>query len=167
MAQQSTQALSSDKFLTVAANMLHRALLEAGRTRGKQIFRELDSGRTVGLVEVEMEDQSRARFAMNLDSSEFRGRLNFSAFRASLEMLVHNIAKVLREEQAIPRFNSQADDGSLIFGITGVTVDEGQPNVMVLGMQPVADGTTILRLMYLDPDQFARRSDGGEAAQTS
>ena len=44
----------------------------------------------------------------------------------------------------------------MIFGITAVTVEDEQPNVLVLGTKADEEqGSVMLRLMYLDPAQFA------------
>ena len=43
----------------------------------------------------------------------------------------------------------------MIFGITAVTLEDDQPNVMVLGADTADQGNEVmLRLMYLDPSQF-------------
>ena len=43
----------------------------------------------------------------------------------------------------------------MIFGVTAVTVENNQPNVMVLGANTADNQAAVmLRLAYLDPDQF-------------
>ncbi|MEZ5567967.1 MAG: hypothetical protein R3E54_06465 [Halioglobus sp.] len=153
--------MSHEQFLLVAANLLHRALVAPARTRCKQVYRELAQGRVLALSTVELEDKSTARFGLSLDTSEFRGRINFGAFRASLETLIANIAAHLKAEKPVTVFNADERPDSLIFGITGATLEDQQPNVLVLGCEPQADGeVTVLRLMYLDPAQFEARAAG-------
>ena len=161
MAQPQTHSMPHDRFLLIAANLLQRALLAPTRTAAKQLYRELAEGRTVALSSVELEDESTARFALALDASEFRGRLNFGAFRASLETLIANIAAHLQAEKPVTVFSSAERENALIFGITGATLEADQPNVLVLGSEPHPNGQVmVVRLMYLDPAQFQERAAG-------
>jgi len=159
MAQQRTQPITQDKFLLIAVKLLHRALVEPARTTCKRGFRELCEGRRLPLSRVSMPDGSTARFVLVMDYSEFRGRLNFGAFRASLETLLNNLAAVLKAGGKVPLFNAEHPD-AMIFGITAVTVEDEQPNVMVLGTEPDDGGTMVLKLMYLDPAQFREGAAG-------
>jgi hypothetical protein len=70
--------------------------------------------------------------------------------------LIANIAQALREERELRVFNALNDGSAMIFGITAVTVDDNQRNVMVLAVDSSEAGeATVLQLMYLDPSQFA------------
>lgn len=159
MAAQQTQAIEQDKFLILAANLLHKALVEPSRTSAKRLFRELEKGSAVPLATIEMEDKSHARFTLALEYSEFCGRLNFGAFQASVKTLLSNIAKTVQEKGELRVFNAQEETGAMIFGITGVTIESEQPNVMVLAAQPGQDSEiTTLQLMYLDPTQFTAQA---------
>ena len=157
MASTNKDSMPQDKFLRLSVNLLHRALIEPGRTEVKRVFRELVEGRDTPLARVEMEDGASARFNLALDHSEFRGRLNFGAFRASLLILLKNITDALGEGKELRIFDAQQDSGSVIFGITAVSVENDMPNVMVLSADKGSGATgTTLRLLYLDPGQFQR-----------
>lgn len=168
-----TQTMPRQKFLTIAVNLLHKALLEANRTDAKQIYRELEKGTALQLTKVQMEDKSTVRFDLSLDHTEFRGNLNYGAFRASLLTLVANISQALREEKDITVFTANEDPNVMIFGVTGVTFEDEQPNVMVLSADAgTGQPSVLLRLMYLDYSQFpearaqvaaAEGSDEGES----
>jgi hypothetical protein len=159
-----TQSIEHDKFLILSANLIHKALVEPSRTAAKRLYRDLFDGQAVPLATVAMEDSARARFTLALEYSEFRGRLNFGAFQASVKTLLANIARTIKEDRDIRVFNSQGDTGAMIFGITGVTVDREQPNVMVLAAQPGRDSEiTTLQLMYLDPAQFTQQASASTA----
>jgi len=158
MARYQTQSIPTGKFLSMSANLLHRAFIEANRTTAKQAFRELSGGRTLPIATVKMEDESTVRFRVALDHSEFRGRFNYGAFRASLATLLANIAGALREGKPVSTFAGAGGEGTTIFGISAVTVEEGAPSVMVLGAELGAPGAgVLLRLMYLDPAQFEQQ----------
>lgn len=150
------QSIAQEKFLLVAVNLLQQSLVEAMRTDAKQRYNQLYDGATVPLASVRMEDNSIAAFQLSLSHSEFQGRLNFGAFRASVSALIHNIGRALQEQKAIKVFNALNGGSAMIFGITAVTVEKSQTNVMVLAADTRKDGgATSLQLMYLDPSQFA------------
>jgi hypothetical protein len=154
MSQLQEQSISQDRFLTMAANLLHRAFIEASRTEAKKLYRALAEGQKVGLSRVEMEDKSILEVGLCLDHSEFRGKLNYGAFRASVATLLAQTAETLKEEKPVPTFTPQSGEGATIFGITAVTVEDDKPNVMVLASETGAQATVMLQLMYVDPQQF-------------
>jgi hypothetical protein len=101
-----------------------------------------------------------------LDHSEYRGRLNFGAFRAGVTLLVANIADALREEKPVKTFHAEHDPNVVIFGISAVTVEEGEPSVLVLGADAGSgQPSVVLQLMYLERGQFAGQPGAGEATE--
>jgi len=159
MAQVQTQSIPREKFLLMAINLLHRAFIDSARTDAKNVFKEISGGKAIHLTTVEMEDKSTLRFNLSMDHSEFQGKLNYGAFRASLATLIANITQALQDEKEVPVFNADQTSTDMIFGVTAVTVEDEKPNVMVLGAELGAqDAATMLRLMYLDPQQFAAQA---------
>jgi hypothetical protein len=160
MASLQNQSMPREQFLLMSINLLHRAFVEAGRTEAKKLFKVLAGGEAVPLTTVQMEDRSTLGVRLCLDQSEYRGKLNYGAFRASVGTLIGNVGHTLKEENDFPVFSDESDENGMIFGITAVTVEDEQPNVMVLGVDTggSADASVTLRLMYLDPDQFAQAS---------
>jgi hypothetical protein len=150
--------MAQHQFILVAVNLLHRAFVTCTRAEAKQRYRKLGDGEQLLLGDVKLEDGSTARFAVSLDSSEHVGRLNFSGFRTSVEVLLANLAQALQEERELPVFGSD-DTGATIFGATGVTATGATANVMVLAAGPgQSRETTVLQLLYLDPAQFKQAS---------
>jgi hypothetical protein len=108
------------------------------------------------LTTLQMTGGERAAFHLSLSHTEFCGTLNFSGFRASVSTLIARIASALRDEKEVQVFNALNGGGAMIFGLTAVTLEDGQRNVMVLAADPsVTAGATELQLMYLDPTQFS------------
>ena len=162
MAQTHSQSIPREQFLTLCANLLHRTFVEATRTDAKNLYRDLAAGKLAPLSTVRMEDQSTVRFNLALDHSEFVGRLNYGSFRASVLTLIRNIGEVLRDKRPVNVFNAHDDADSIVFAVSAVTVEAQRPNVMVLGADLAAGHAAVtVRLMYLDPAQFAQ----AEAAQ--
>ncbi|HAN29919.1 MAG TPA: hypothetical protein DCP75_19810 [Haliea salexigens] len=164
MAQNPNKSIPRDQFLTIAVNLLYKAFLENRRTEAKNVFRDMATGRTVHLTNVVMEDKSQVRFDVALDHSEYRGKLNFGAFRASLAMLVAQLSDALRAGKDIKVFSEQNNPDNVVFGLSAATEDEGEVNVMVLGADSnTARGSIELRLQYLDPAQFAAEAQATPA----
>lgn len=165
MADYQTQSISREKFLVIAINLLHKSLVDAARTDAKNMFKELTEGKTLPLTNVRMENQSIVRFDVQLDDSEFVGNLNFGAFKTSLALLISNLSEALQAEKNIPVFTAQDSPEMLMFGVTAVTYEDSQPNVMVLGSDSGTEQATVqLKLMYLDPVQFAEAAPGDQSA---
>ena len=149
--------LSPASFLTIATNVLYKTLLEASRTTSKTIFKAVREGRKVALLDVRLDDETNLRFDLALDHSEFRGdRLNFAAFRNSVTMLVGTLSESLKKEAEVSVFTEQTD-GSMLFGVPGVTRHKEHVNVLMLGANLRGPGSVLLKLQYIEPDQFEVR----------
>lgn len=158
-------SLSTDKFLTIAANLLYKTFFDTTRTAAKGIYRQLHEGRVLNLANVRMEDKSQVRFELRLDYSEYHGRLGFSAFRAGLGQLINNIGQTVKKPDEITTFTAEHDPRLLLFGVTGVTMEGEQPNVLALGADTSGSGdaSVQLQLMYLDHKRFQPAADQGVA----
>lgn len=155
MSQPGDQTIPKDKFLLIAMNLLHREFLAAPRTNAKNLFKQILDGRSAQITNVQMEDNSRVNFSLALDYSEYQGRLNYGAFRAGLATLLGNISQALQEGRDVAVFNPEQRPESMLFGITGLTVEHEKPRVLVLGADVGSGGPAVtLRLMYLDHHQF-------------
>ena len=76
--------------------------------------------------------------------------------RDGLQNLLAAIGAALRAGQSVTEFAGERGAG-VIFGLPGVIDQAGQRNVLVLGRAPQSGAEPVLlRLMYLDPDQFTR-----------
>ena len=161
MAQYQTQSIPRERFLIIAINLLHQSLVDAARTDAKNAFKVLAEGKVMPLTNVRMADQSIVRFDVQLDDSEFVSNLNFGAFKTSLALLISNLSQALEAEKSIPAFNAENSPAMMMFGITAVTYENNQPNVMVLGSDSSSGEASVkLKLMYLDPNQFAEATPG-------
>ena len=155
MTTPSHRTIPTDKFLLIAMNLLHREFMTSTRTDAKQLFKEILAGRTADITKVQIEDKSTVQFRLALDQTEYQGRLNFGAFRASLTALLGNVSEALQEGKDVAVFNPEGQPQSMLFGITGLTMEDNTPRVLVLGADVGAGGPAVtLRLMYLDHQQF-------------
>ena len=155
MAGDNTQSIPQEQFLTMAGNLLHRAFVDSTRTKAKSIFREIAAGKIVPLTSVEMEDKSTVRFDITLDHSEYLGSINFGAFRSSVAVLIASLGENLKKEEQIKVFTEQDNPNAMIFGVTAVTQESKEPNIMVLGANMASGNPSVLlKLMYINHEQF-------------
>jgi hypothetical protein len=168
MSQSQNQTIPREQFLTMATNLLHRSLIETPRTNAKNLYRAMTKGDSVHITTVEMQDKSKVRFDVAFDHTEFKGSVNFSAFRTSLSLLVSNLVKTLTEKAEITVFSAENDPNVMIFGVTAVTQEQGETNIMVLGADS-SEGqpSVLLRLMYIDYSQFSDQASAGKTDQES
>lgn len=160
MATTETKSIPTDQFLTMTINLLHKAFIEQNRTEAKKLFKTVAEGKIVPLTNVQMEDKSIVRFDVSLDHSEYRGKLNFGAFRASLSTTLANLVKAIQEGHTINTYSAENNDNNMIFGITGVTMENDTPAVMVISTQVSDRGAAVmLRPMYLNYEQFLRSQE--------
>ncbi|WP_439107490.1 hypothetical protein [Congregibacter sp.] len=156
------KSLPTDKFLTVAVNLLHKALIEPSRTEAKSLYRDLEEQKVVALTNLRMEDGSMVRFDLSLNHEHYQGRLNFTSFRTGLTMLLAGIADAVKDPQSLRSYANETNEGSVMFGITALTSEDGKPSVMVLGADSGRGGPNVeLQLMYLDPSQFEQTEKAG------
>lgn len=163
MEETQTKSLSSDKFLTVAVNLLNKAFLEASRTEAKRTFRDIEGGKVVPLTYLELEDKSRVRFDLELNHEKYQGKLTFSSFRTGLTLLIAKIADTLRDGESFRTLQDENNPRSLLFMIPIATAEDGVPSVLMLGAESrQGEASTLLRLCYIDYSQFEQQQ--GETA---
>ena len=168
------KTLTDEQFATISVNVLHQTLIEVSRTVGKRIFRELEGGTRVALTQLRMEDDGQVRLDLTLDHTEFRGALNFSLFRDSVLALLAKMTETLKDEDTplLPALRMMDESGQAtserrLFGVPGLIVVEGVPNVLMMGATPsTSEPVVLIELMYIDPQQFAQ-SDASAASSSS
>ncbi|MEM1141213.1 MAG: hypothetical protein AAGI88_01385 [Pseudomonadota bacterium] len=158
-----TTSLPTDKFLTVAINLLNKSFLEATRTDAKRLYRDLEAGKTVHLTRLQLEDKSQVRVDLTLDHREYQGSLRFATFRTGLTLLIAQIADTLRDKKSFRTYQNEHDAGSVMFGFTAVTTEDNRSSVLLLGADSQQGLPVIhLRLAYFDIRQFEQQMNAGE-----
>ncbi|MEY2909521.1 MAG: hypothetical protein RLZZ602_2044 [Pseudomonadota bacterium] len=170
---QKDQQIDSNKFATIAVNLLHRGIIESGRTTAKRIFRALEEEQRVKLTTLKMEDGGTIQMDLIMDARAFNGNLNYSAWRDGVLALIAKMSDELRAGQQVPVFYPMDPPESLpdemtntkLFGAVGATVHDGVMNALMLGVQPDPNRPVVtLQLTYVDPGQFVAPAAEGSAA---
>ncbi len=158
MSSYETHTLPTEKFLTVAANILHKTFAETPRTTAKNVFTTVFGGKRASLVTLKMEDDSESRFDLSLDHSEFRGKLNFGVFKSILGHMLSQLSEYLQSGKEIPVFTDK-DSGDVLFGLPGFFENKGDVNALLLGADLNTPGLVILKLQFVEPEQFFKAAD--------
>jgi len=160
-----TKSLPPDQFLTISANLLNNKLLKAGRTEAKRVFRDIQDGKVVPITYLEMQDKSLVRFDLSLDYSHYRGHLNFTSFRTSLALLLHNARETLEKPDGLRIYQDQNNPRSIMFGVLAVTAEDDEPSILGLCADSSGSEAAIhLKLLYLDTVQFQGSDPASEQA---
>lgn len=159
MSEYQKHEFTLDKFLTIASNILYKSFFEMPRTEAKNMYKALVEGKRVALVNLKMEDESELRFDVSLDNTEFRGKINFGAFRSSLQALISSTSAQLEAKNEIVTFTGK-ETGEVLFGVPGVTQEEGQFNALMLVGEFSATAVVHLKLQYMEPGQFLEPATG-------
>jgi len=153
MALYRTQSMSSEKLLTIAANVLHKAFYDSTRLDAKRRYQFLHDGRTVFLIKLKVEDGSELDVNLSLDRSELRGKLNFSLFKQLVGRLLATYAQLLNEKQPLNTFSDEQQQ-RWVYLIPAAFQNSEALNMMVLAANMSQPGALTLELMFIDPEQF-------------
>jgi hypothetical protein len=151
-----THSVAPEKLLVMSANVLQQAFFGGPRLDAKRRYQFLESGRTVFLIKVRMEDGSELEVNLRLDRSELRGKLNFSAFRELVGNLLIAQAQKLNEKQPLNVF-SNTEEQRWVFLIPAVHGAGETVNMLVLAIELSQPGELLLELMFIDPSQFEQQ----------
>jgi len=161
MALYHTQNISSEKLLTIAANILHKAFYDCTRLEAKRRYQFLLDGRRIFLIKLQMQDGSELEVNLSLEQSELRGKLNFSLFKQLVGQLLGNYARLLNEKQPLNTFSDE-EQQRWVYLIPAAFQGPEHLNMLVLSANMNEPGSLNLELMFIDPEQF--RTAGANAA---
>lgn len=162
MADDRNVSLDTRRYVTVAANLLHAAFINAPRAQARRHFARLHGGSPLDLAKLTFGERGEVQFRVALDFSEYRGKIGFPPFRTALQKLLGQIGQRIRLKQDIPVLASE-QTGEILFAVPAFVQSEGQVNVLMLGVGKPEPGLTTLKLQYLDPEQFRKGTDPAAA----
>lgn len=146
-------SITPEKLLTLSTNVLQQAFFAGTRLDAKRRFQFLESGRTVFLIKLRMEDSSELEVHLKLDCSELRGKLNFSGFRQLVGQLIVECTERLHKKQPLNIYANE-DQQRWVFLIPAGQRADDVVDVLVPAIELSRPGTLLLELMFIDPAQF-------------
>lgn len=133
---------------------LNTQLFTATRAYSKNLFNSLADGKRQAFMKLELGEDNEVVCELELDASEHVGSLNYGKFRKALAMMMTSIKQNIDTKTNINPMSSQT--GELLFNIPGVLKTQDDCNVLVCSFKQIAPGLALVRLLYLDPDAFAK-----------
>ncbi len=160
-----TQAISlqPQQLLTLATQVLYKCFFEANREQSKQIYNEIEKGKQTTLFSMDMGQAGQMQGDLALDHSEFKGKLNYSQFRAALGGMINHISEKAKNKEETDTFTNQ-QTGELLFHAPGFVEEKGQLNVLLLSVVQPGRGSMVFRLMFVDPDQYVQKGTEQEGS---
>lgn len=140
--------------MALAADILRKAIVDNNRAAAKRLFNSLEEGRALSMARMNLQGNVPVEFGLALDTSEHRGRLAFSVFRQSVAVLSNVFEKMVQEGQEPQVFGDDQTGNFLLFVPVVHESEDGQRNVLVLGVERPTSAGILFRLQYLDPEQF-------------
>ncbi len=137
----------------VIQNLDHHFFGES-RESAKIMFQAILKGEPSPFMKIDTGESGDVFCELSLDTSLYVGKLNFSKFRNSLAMMMVAIKERLQADAPLNPMNSE--QGDTMFNIPGIVKEaDGQFNVMVASFRQLGPGLATVRLLFLDPDQYA------------
>ena len=148
----------SPKELLVSIHQNLRArFFDATKTQSKQAFNELNEHKKIPLIEISSPKLGDVVGVLSMDSSDYVGKLNYSAFRDALGSHINRCAEKLKNEEDLNIFTSE-ETGAMLFNIPGIVQVDDHVNILVTGIEQRKAGEIDIKLMFLHPDNFAAKN---------
>lgn len=150
--------------LDISAGILNTAFIKAPKDKAKLLFKEIKGGKHYPMGNLTFGKTHTVDYKLALDYSEFVGPgFNFDVFQAALFNLLQRVHEKMKAKEQIDFLTGEK---GVVINMPGVVhlahKDEEQYNVLFMALDFPAPTEFILRLMFVDPEQF-RRTDDADA----
>ena len=149
--------------LDLGCGILHQAFFKQKPDVSKNLLKDLKGGKRVSLGALtlsnknedgEVMDSLEVPLAVELDYTEFKGGgFSFPAFQAALQAMLNQVAQTLKAKKDLYLLTNQKTGGALVHQPGVIKIGE-QHNVLVIAIEPGGKEDIVLRLMFVDPDQY-------------
>jgi len=141
--------LDPSKLLTAISLNLDSQFYGASRDQSKRLYSDIAKGGQMPFIQLKTQDSGDINCHLQLDASQYTGKLSFSKFRKAMAVMLFEIRKRLEADQPLNILSS--DHGDIMFNIPGILQNKDGINIMVCGTRQVEPGLMTVRLMFLDP----------------
>lgn len=141
--------------LESSAGLLFDYLLRPSKHDGKMRFKKISETEQQFVASMPTNEGGTANIHLRLDSSEYRGLLNFNIFKQFLSHLVGLIAQALKEGSELSLRPAEGEQRFLL-DLPAALEIEDQLNVMMLGFNLEKENEITLELLFFEPKQFQK-----------
>ncbi|GAA6138224.1 hypothetical protein NBRC116583_19710 [Arenicella sp. 4NH20-0111] len=144
--------LKTDLLLNAILTHLNQRFFTDSRDAAKTLFNHIAQGERIPFMKFDLGESGEMVCELELETSEYIGRLNFGKFRRGLALMLQGIHQRLEAKESLNPLSSET--GELLFNIPGILKTDDGVNIMVCGFRPLAAGLYSVRLMYLEPKAY-------------
>lgn len=145
--------LNLPELVNLAAKILDRMFVQSPKDKAKPIFKDLKNKLAILLGTIDLQEEITAELKLVMDYSEFRGPgFNYDIFLAALSSILRQIGQAFQKKAELNVMTSE--DGTVLIHLPGAIVFEDQLNVMVMAFEFYGSQSVIIKLLFLDPDQY-------------
>ncbi len=126
------------------------------RDIAKTLFNDLADGKSAPFMKFEIGKKAEIHCNLELDASEYVGKLNYGKFRKSVALMMLSIQRMLEDKNDLSKISMTNETGELLFNIPGILHADDQINILVCGFRQQAPGLACASLMYLEPEFYAQ-----------
>lgn len=162
-----TATIDMRQFLTISVNTLRNYFFDVPRAKSRRLYKEIAAGDQVTIASLtrNSDKSTSIKLKLALDHTQFKGHLTFHLFQQVLGAMLRHIALCVQRKESLNIFTSEETGEVLVFR-PGLIEDKGQLNVLALGIAPLKGGA-IIKLQFLDPDQFRRDNPEARGEEVS
>ena len=150
-------------FLGALLENLNNHFFANTRDESKRLYMSLAAQKTVPFMHVNAAESGEIYCDLALDNSEYVGKLNYGQFRKCLAVMMHSISNRLEAKQDLNVMNSE--NGDILFNVPGIVQSDSTLNVLVSGISQAGPGKIVIRLMFLEPNQYVAATSPATDAQ--
>ena len=149
--------LDPSQLLTAISANLDSQFYAATRDHSKRLFTDIADGEPMPFLQLNTKRSGDINCNLQLDSSQYTGKLSFSKFRKAMAVMLLGIKTRIDEGESLNMLTS--DQGDIMFNIPGVLQNKDGTNVMVCGLRQIQPGLINIRLMFLDPVAYQAEAE--------
>lgn len=146
-------SLNPKLLLSAVLDNLNLHFFTSTRDQAKQFYKLLNDEHPAPFMKIDMGDSGEVFCELSMDQSLYVGKLNYGKFRKNLAMMMHAIKQRIDAEAPLTAMTSNT--GEILFNIPGIVKEDDQINIMVCSFRQLGAGLATVRLMFLDPDDYA------------
>lgn len=154
------------KLFNLSANLLVAGFQRQSEEQVQKLYDDLKEGQRVAAGQLKSEHTDAAiPIYLQLDHSEYRGTLSYFHLSSAIDILLQKFSSEVENDPQLLKLHalSNPQSGELVFNIPAGIRIESVLNVLMVAVLP-CDDCLVVRLIFVDPDQFDASSDRSKQA---
>lgn len=141
------------QLLNLSCNLLHQGFVKQPKIKAKQILKDLKAGKRIALGKLTVQEKHELPLRLELDYSEFKGPFNYPSFDAALRGMLQRCGETLKAKKDLNILTNEQQATALVH-LPGIIEQDGRYNVLVTSFEMSNKKEIVIRLLFLNPDQY-------------